>query len=83
MTQNDESGNPIDTFIFFNESSYIVYNLPYNVTYHFTLYAGNSYGFDLTEGPSVDASTLSKTFFLSFFSSAATLNLSYLSPLLD
>ena len=57
------NGTFVTTYLFPLTSSFVVPDLAYNVTYRFTLYSGNADGVDTTEGPYIDASSLSTQFF--------------------
>jgi len=68
LTQADSDGSIINSFVFPVNSSFIVPNLSAGVPFLFTLYSGNSFGFDTSQGPSALVSTLSNSlpFSLSF-----------------
>jgi len=73
LIQTYSNGTLIDSNDFGNVSSTNIYNLELLVQYLFTIYSGNSNGFDLSEGRGVLVSTDSSFsfssifFFLSFF----------------
>lgn len=52
----------VNSFNFTTTGSFTVSNVIPEVVYLFTLYAGNSFGIDYLNGPSVEVSTLSKPF---------------------
>jgi len=51
-----------------NVNSTLIENLPQSVPFIFTIYSGNVFGFDLSEGASGNFSTDSSFFFFSSFS---------------
>jgi len=72
LIQTYSNGTLIDSNDFGIINSTDVYNLEISVQYLFTIYSGNSNGFDLSEGRGVLVSTDSSfffffSFFLSFF----------------
>jgi len=74
LTQTDMDGAPILSNDFEIVNSTNIYNLEESLEYIFTVYSGNSNGFDLSEGRSTVVSTSSIFFFGTFYLSFLTIN---------